>query len=142
MCHGLHVPVISQQHDVVRIQTDRSMILGLVEQILRYVDNQQIAMMRDFCEYVCHECVDGVHGVVENQQRWLFSVENLVIRCLKTFVEAHIRSVALEHQLIFSITVQDAFDRRFKEQIVANGVEHVQYESSLARLCCPTDEKR
>ena len=126
----------------VQTSTDRSMIFGFIEQILTDVDSRQIAMVRDLRKYVDHKRVNRIHEIVENQHGWSSSVENVIPWIWKSLVKVHERSISLENRLVFAVTIQNASDWHFEEQISANGVQHSQYETSFAGLCRAGHEKR
>ena len=105
ICDGLRVPGIAQQHDVMRIQTDRLMIFGFIEQILTDVDGRQIAMVRDLRKYVDHKRIDRIHEIVEYQHGRLSSVENVLPWIRKSLVKAHERSISFENRLAFDYSL-------------------------------------
>ena len=67
-----------EQNQVVSIETNISVSLAFVEQILTYVNYAAVEMMRSFRENFCHSCIGFGHEVVDDEKRSLLAtVQNI-----------------------------------------------------------------
>ena len=71
---------ILEQNQVVSIETDISVLLAFVEQILTYVNHAAVEMMRSFRENFCHSRIGFGHEVVDDEKCFLLAaVQNVHI---------------------------------------------------------------
>ena len=64
---------ILEQNQVVSIETNISVLLAFVEQILTYVNHAAVEMMRSFRENVRHSRIGFEHEVVDDEKRSLLA---------------------------------------------------------------------
>ena len=125
------------------VKTDGAMMRASVEEVLAKVHDRQVAMVREFGEYVGHETVGGRHEIVEDEETGFRPVEDGVRLCRQTLAEidvslvvaADVRSVVLvKFRLPLAVTVPYSLYRRFEQFAAQYGIDQPEAEYCLPAI--------